>query len=121
MNLDHWQPSTKYDLITIVHGLHYIGDKIGLINKAISSLKSDGVFLSNLDLGNIIIKDNPNDKDSILDYFEKNNLKYSKRRKILTCYGKKQVESNFIFLGADDKAGPNYTGQNVVNSYYSIV
>jgi ubiquinone/menaquinone biosynthesis C-methylase UbiE len=50
LNLSKWQPEIQYDLITIVHGLHYIGDKIGLIIKAASALKKDGVFMANLDI-----------------------------------------------------------------------
>jgi hypothetical protein len=30
------------------------------------------------------------------------------------------IHLNFEYLGADDQAGPNYTGQPVVNSYYSF-
>ena len=33
-----WQPIQSYDLITCVHGLHYIGDKLSVVAKAISWL-----------------------------------------------------------------------------------
>ena len=28
-----WKPVRRYDLITCVHGLHYVGDKVGLIER----------------------------------------------------------------------------------------
>ena len=43
-NSDHqaslatWRPERAYDLITCVHGLHYIGDKLGLVARAASWL-----------------------------------------------------------------------------------
>ena len=48
-----WQPEHDFDLITCVHGLHYIGDKIQFIQKAASWLKADGLFIANLDHTNL--------------------------------------------------------------------
>jgi SAM-dependent methyltransferase len=56
LNLYKWQPKITYDLITIVHGLHYVGDKIGLIIKSAAALKENGVFIGNLDIKDIEIK-----------------------------------------------------------------
>ena len=44
LNLSDWQPDKNYDLITIIHGLHYIGDKIELILKAGLNFKKRGHF-----------------------------------------------------------------------------
>ena len=30
-SLSTWRPERRFDLITCVHGLHYVGDKLGLI------------------------------------------------------------------------------------------
>ncbi len=120
MNLSHWKPIKKNDLITVIHGLHYIGDKIGLIINAASALKEDGIFIGNLDLNNIIIDGVDNSKGLILNFFRKNNISYNKRKKIIKIEGNKIINSKFIYIGADDKAGPNYTGQEVVNSFYAI-
>jgi len=43
-----------------------------------------------------------------------------KIRKLITSGIKEIDTSMFLYLGADDKAGPNYTGQEVVNSYYAL-
>ena len=50
-SLSTWSPDRHFDLITCVHGLHYIGDKLGLIARAASWLAEDGLFVANLDLG----------------------------------------------------------------------
>ncbi|WP_245782729.1 class I SAM-dependent methyltransferase [Actinokineospora terrae] len=44
-----WVPGRAYDLITCVHGLHYVGDKLGLLEKVASWLTEDGLFVANLD------------------------------------------------------------------------
>src|SRR5262249_8577045 len=36
----------------------------------------------------------------------------------IVCEGRKDFTLNYRYLGADDAAGPNYTGQAAVNSYY---
>jgi len=120
LNLNRWQPRYKSDLITVVHGLHYIGDKIGMIIKSISSLKPDGLFVGNLDLDNIIIDNNKKGKLLILNFFKRNKINYSARNKIISSGYIENLQSDFIYLGADDKAGPNYTGQNAVNSFYKL-
>ena len=63
-----WQPARAFDLITCVHGLHYIGDKLALLARAA---------------------------------------------------GWRVVSFPYDYLGADDRAGPGYTGQPAVHSYYA--
>ncbi|HEV8000771.1 MAG TPA: methyltransferase domain-containing protein, partial [Planctomycetaceae bacterium] len=48
-----WKPAQAFDLITCVHGLHYVGDKLGLIARAASWLRPDGLFAAHLDLSNV--------------------------------------------------------------------
>jgi ubiquinone/menaquinone biosynthesis C-methylase UbiE len=48
-------PEGNYDLITCVHGLHYIGDKLKVLREFLLRLKPKGVLLANLDLKNIKI------------------------------------------------------------------
>lgn len=105
----------QYDLITCIHGLHYIGDKLHVIEKLIHSLNHDGLFIANLDTKNILI-----DNQAFLhELFKKTGVHYNRRRKIISCSGSAKIQFNFNYLGADDTAGANYTGQEVVNAYYS--
>ena len=119
-NLSDWTPQVKYDLITIVHGLHYLGDKLNLISKAIQALKPDGVFIANLDLKNIKITNHSNPQKIIKNLFSKNGLQYNSRTKIIKMEGNKIISFSLDYLGADDQAGPNYTGQPVVDSFYKM-
>ena len=35
--------------------------------------------------------------------------------------GNKNMQQDFVYLGADDRVGANYTGQDVVKSYYKKI
>jgi len=48
-DLRSWCPERRYDLITCVHGLHYVGDKLGLVARALGWLEDDGIFVASLD------------------------------------------------------------------------
>lgn len=119
-NLSSWTPDQSYDLITIVHGLHYIGDKLGLIVKIADALKDDGVFVGNLSIANIIVQETSSSLKAVQNFFKQAGIEYNARTKRLRIVGRKNIKLPFRYLGADDKAGPNYTGQPVVNSVYSF-
>ena len=117
LSVINWMPSQDYDLITCIHGLHYIGDKLKVIEFMLNSLTSTGLFIANLDLNNIVIK--PNKNNSFLKaLFLKKGLKYDSRKKLLSRTGKIKISFDVNFFGADDNCGPNYTGQDSVTSYY---
>ena len=114
-----WTPDQTYDLITCVHGLHYLGDKLKVIESSINALKPSGLFVANLDLGNIVLqgaKTNVYLKNS----FKKYGVDYNSRTRVLKHIGGIAINFNLKYLGADDKYGPNYTGQDSVTSYYSV-
>lgn len=119
-SFENFNPGYNFDLITCVHGLHYIGDKFEFLRKASSWLKDDGVFLGNLDLMNIRFSDDKPAKRFVAEALRKNGFEYDSKKHIVICRGRKEVDFNFEHLGADDKAGANYTGQAAVNSYYSF-
>ncbi len=48
-----WKPTAAFDLVTCVHGLHYVGDKLDSISRAASWLQPDGLFAAHLDLNNV--------------------------------------------------------------------
>lgn len=49
--------SRRFDLITCVHGLHYIGDKLAVLTRIASWLTDDGQFSADLDLDSIRLAD----------------------------------------------------------------
>jgi hypothetical protein len=44
---------------------------------------------------------------------------YSPRRHQVMCAGRRDVRLPYAYLGADDRAGPGYTRQPAVTSYYT--
>lgn len=112
-------PDYKYDLITCVHGIHYLGDKLKVIETAINALKPGGMLIANLDINNVIIKGTDSNR-FLKSFFKKNQISYNSRIKVLKRVGPANIKFNLTYLGADDTAGPNYTGQEAIDSYYAI-
>ena len=119
-SLTRWQPSGQFDLITCVHGLHYIGDKFELIARAVSWLTDDGQFVANLDLNNIKFADGRLANRILVNELRRAGLEYDKRKKLLRCHRRTEVRLPFRYCGVDDQAGRNYTKQPAVDCIYEI-
>ena len=118
--IELWETDRQFDLITCVHGLHYVGDKLGVIKKVAALLKPSGKFVGHIDLNNL--KNNsgkPIDK-CIKDTWKSMGWIYNSKKHLLEIHGKSDWKSVGVYQGADDTAGPNYTGQEAVNSYYKL-
>ena len=120
-SLNTWRPERTFDLITCVHGLHYLGDKFGLISRAASWLVDDGLFVANLDLHNLKISDGHDPARRVASDLRRGGLGYDRRRRLVSCRDRREVNLPYRYLGADDQAGPNHTGQPAVDSYYEVV
>src|ERR1700691_1302526 len=48
-----WTPDQRFDLITCVHGLHYVGDKLGVLTRAANWLTSGGLLITDFDLATV--------------------------------------------------------------------
>lgn len=116
-----WQPDRRFDLITCVHGLHYVGDKLGLLTRAASWLTDGGLLVADLDLAGVLLSDDvptqSNDRE-VRRVLREAGFDYDPRRHRIMCEGRRDVRLPFEYLGADDRAGPNYTRQHAVDSYY---
>jgi SAM-dependent methyltransferase len=119
-SIDKWVASQQYDLITCVHGLHYAGDKLAALAKTFAALKHDGVFIANFDIASIQVK-NVDTKKYLQNIFAKHGVQYNVRSHIITCNGAKDIDFGVVYIGANDGAGPNYTGQEAVDGYYQLV
>lgn len=117
-SFENYFTEKEFDLITCVHGLHYIGDKLGFLQKAGSMLKTNGVFFANLDLDNFKFENDKSASRIIAKTLRESGFEFDSKKHLLICRGKKKIEFDFEYLGADDAVGANYTGQAVVNSYY---
>ena len=98
--------------------MHYIGDKLRLVGRVATWLTSCGRFAANLDLDNICISGGGTANRIVAAALRNNGFEYSFRYKLLALNGSREVSLPFEYLGADDQAGPNYTGQPAVNSFY---
>ncbi|WP_437193317.1 hypothetical protein [Planctomicrobium sp. SH527] len=97
-----------------------MGDKLGLISRAASWLTDGGRFVANLDLKNIKLNDDLSTERIIAKEFRRQGFEYDFRRHLIQCDTRRIVDFPFKYLGADDQAGPNYTGQPAVNSHYQV-
>jgi hypothetical protein len=93
-----------------VHALHYIGDKLSVIRKAARWLKDDGFFLANLELKNLKFAGKENSRKTFSDFLKKQGFTINTRKHHLVLKGNRNFELPVQYIGADDKAGPNYTG-----------
>lgn len=119
-SLHSWKPGQSYHLITCVHGLHYVGDKLGLVERAIRWLAPNGLFAANIDLTNLRDRAGQSLARPAAKCFRENGLGYNSRRHVLRCSNLKVISLGWKYLGADDTAGPNYSGQEAVDSYYEV-
>ena len=118
--IGQWQPPHAYDLITCVHGLHYIGDKLGLVVKCLANLTEDGTFVGNLDLKSLKKLDGGSWDRHVAKMLREASVHYHARNRLVTAKGKKVLSPGLTYEGADDGAGKNYTGQEAVHSYYRL-
>ncbi|MCE9552334.1 MAG: class I SAM-dependent methyltransferase [Planctomycetes bacterium] len=118
--LHAFQPQRTYDLITCVHGLHYLGDKLTEIARLVSWLKPSGRFVGNFDAACIRSETGCSLASSVGKLFRQAGLSYNGRTKLLSCTGSAVVKIPWSYLGADPAAGANYTGQPAADSYYRV-
>lgn len=112
-------PAVTFDLITCVHGLHYVGDKLALLARAASWLTPDGLFVANFDFAAVRDPEGRPWRRALLRCLRHAGFECDLRRHRVTMHGRHVVELPYRYLGADDRAGANYTGQPAVVSYYS--
>lgn len=79
------------------------------------------MLLAHLDLANVQLEDGKRAARRVLAAFRRAGLAYDTRRKIIRADGPSELSISLEYLGADDSAGPNFTGQPAVNSIYRRV
>lgn len=119
--VDQWEPDEPADLVTCVHGLHYVGDKLGLLVRAASWLAPGGRFVANFDVAGVRRADGTLFGRSLTKALREAGFTYDNRRRLIGYEGQGRPRLPFAYLGADDRAGPNYTGQPAVDSCYELL
>jgi hypothetical protein len=113
-----WTAPRPYDLITCVHGLHYLGDPLGLLSRASSWLAPDGLLVAHLDPESLRWADGAPAGRAAVAALRAAGFTYSARHHRLALSGRRTVALPFRHLGSDPAAGPNYTGQPSVAAHY---
>ncbi|GAA2702029.1 class I SAM-dependent methyltransferase [Actinoplanes palleronii] len=116
--IESWTPERLFDLITCVHGLHYVGDKLGVLGRVVSWLTPGGRFVADLDLDSVRVGEGRVAGRRLASHLRAAGIDYDGRRKRISCAGARKLSLPYEYLGADDRAGPNYTGQPAVHSHY---
>jgi hypothetical protein len=71
-----------------------------------------------LDLGSVRLADGQPAGRPLAARLRAAGYRYNPRRHQISCVGPRQARLPYIYIGADPHAGPNYTGQPAVRSYY---
>ncbi|WP_205717994.1 class I SAM-dependent methyltransferase [Actinomadura soli] len=117
-SVNQWVPDGCFDLITCVHGLHYVGDKLEVLSRIASWLTSDGLFIANFDTRSVRRADGTPTGRRLTAQLRSQGFAYDSARRRISRRGCAQIRFPYRYLGADDQAGPNYTGQPAVDSFY---
>jgi SAM-dependent methyltransferase len=119
-----WEPvaGQLFDLVTCVHGLHYVGDKLGLLARVAAWTAPDGVFAASFDPAAIRhdgsgASGRPASR-RVLRTLRDAGAAYDPRRHLLSWRGPVALDFGARYTGADAAAGPGYTGMDSVDSAY---
>lgn len=107
-----------FDLVTCVHGLHYVGDKLGLLSRLASLISSGGRLVADFDADSILNPDGSSAGRRVSAHLRRAGVDYDRRRHRIACIGPRGLDFPATYRGADAAAGPGYTGQPAVCSYY---
>jgi SAM-dependent methyltransferase len=118
--VETWVPARSFDLITCVHGLHYVGDKLAVLSRVVRWLTPTGRFVADLDLASVRLADGRPAGRRLTTLLRAAGIDYDARRRRISCAGPRELDLPYEYLGADDRAGPNYTGQPAVDSFYRL-
>jgi hypothetical protein len=77
------------------------------------------MFVADLDLTSSRLADGRPAGGQLIAALHRAGFSYDPRRHRVTRTGPGDVDLPYRYLGADDRAGPNYTGQPAVNSIYA--
>lgn len=104
------------DLITCVHGLHYLGDKLGFLERAYAQLALGGLLLGNLDSANLRL---PSSWTQAVRRLRTQGVPITlKDHQLRLERVNAPLAFGLTYQGATVSAQPNYTGITVVDSWY---
>ena len=117
-----WRPPAgrTFDLISCVHGLHYLGDKLGLLERAAAWTAPGGIFAATFDPAGVRhAGDRRSAARRVLRVLRDAGATYDARRHLLTWHGPTSLDFGARYAGADPGAGFGYVGIETVDSCYT--
>ncbi|WP_131740439.1 class I SAM-dependent methyltransferase [Actinomadura roseirufa] len=109
-------PEGPFDLITCVYGLHYVGDRLGVLTRAAALLGENGLLVANFDARSV--RTGEGSARRVTAALSRAGFGYDGRRRVISVRGRCEPALDYRYLGADDRADPNYTGQEAVDAFY---
>jgi SAM-dependent methyltransferase len=108
------------DLVTCVHGLHYLGDKLGFIENAYSMLADGGLLMGHLDASNIRCEAGTGMTWlGLLRQARRAGVEIKvEQHRLSVRKSAVALRYNVEFRGGVVSERPNYTGITVIDSWY---
>ena len=119
-DIDSYMPTGAFDLITCVHGLHYLADKLGFLERAYGWLTSGGILVGHLDPANVR-------SDTMPRSFWPTAFRHARHEgaEVGLKSHRLRIERNASvldfgaeYVGAGPSETVNYTGITVIDSWY---
>jgi SAM-dependent methyltransferase len=111
-----FDPPGTFELVTCVHGLHYVGDKLGLLMKMAGWLSPGGLLRAHLDLEHVLVEGRPQPR-KLAQQLRQVGFGFDPKRRLVTASGPLPASLPWVFEGARPGA-VNFTGQPAVESFY---
>jgi SAM-dependent methyltransferase len=120
-NAVDFAPDCPADLITCVHGLHYLGDKLGFLQNVHVHRAPGGLFLGHLDSNNVRETGSEQPLWSRLSRQARNTGVSLQFKNHLLSLERTESLLKFaaVYVGATISPEPNYTGITVIDSWYT--
>ena len=108
------------DLITCVHGLHYLGDKLGFLQNSYAMLAPGGLFLGHLDPSNVRAADStlPIWRRAVRHAVKNGAAPELKGHVLRVERADALLDFGVTYQGATVSEQPNFAGITVVDSWY---
>ncbi len=117
----NFDPGVPVDLITCVHGLHYLGDKLGFLETAYARLAPGGIFVGHLDTTNLRAKDDASIWPALMRRIRVQGILVRYSSHLLRLERNDAVlDFGVAYQGATVSAQANYSGMIGVDSWYAL-
>jgi SAM-dependent methyltransferase len=117
-----FRPESPADLITCVHGIHYLGDKLKFLETVYAALAPGGVFIGHFDPANLRFTESGTDWSRLLRRIRAEGVNMEVRRhRLHMVRNDTPLSFGLVYQGAQRAEGPNFSGMVGVDSWYAAL